>query len=166
MRKWFTADFHFGHESIIAYTGRPFETGKEMDREIIKRFNSKVAEDDVAYILGDFTMDGPNHTDKIENLVRKLNGRKILILGNHDRLKALTYVDIGFESVHTSLYLESVGVFLVHDPATSIIVPSKTWLCGHVHTLFKQVKNVINVGVDVWDYYPVSWEEIEKLIAT
>ena len=89
--------------------------------------------------------------------------RKILILGNHDSLKPFTYIDLGFESVHTSLELSYNGkdYVLVHDPAASCIDRNRIFLCGHVHDLFKIQRNVINVGVDVWNFFPVSMEQIE-----
>lgn len=41
------------------------------------------------------------------------------------------------------------------------MLPDKAWMCGHIHGLFKAVKKVLNVGVDVWDFKPVSWEEAD-----
>lgn len=155
---WFTADQHFGHENIIAYTQRPFKDIQHHDETLIKNFNDLVNDNDTCYHLGDVSLNRGKNIDKIENKIRRLNGKNILIYGNHEYLQPMDYIDIGFESAHTSLYLEDLDLHLIHDPAVANLLPNKVWLCGHVHNLFKDVKNVINVGVDVWDYKPVSYE--------
>ena len=49
---------------------------------------------------------------------------------------------------------------MVHDPAESQVRRDRVFLVGHVHDLFKICKNAINVGVDVWDYRPVSLADL------
>lgn len=159
--KWFTADLHLGHKNIIKYCERPFKNSHQMDKEIIHRINEKVAPEDELYIIGDFTLYGSSASEKVKQYLNKINGHKILILGNHDQLKPFTYIDVGFESVHTSLEVEDY--VLVHDPAIANVDLSKKWLVGHVHNLFKKIGNVLNVGVDVWDFYPVSLNEINNM---
>ena len=160
---WFTADLHLDHEAIIDSCERPFMNKDKMNNTLIRNINKCVKPEDVLYILGDLTMHGPTKKDRIEQFINQINGTKILILGNHDRLKAMDYVDLGFQSVHTSLHLVEQDLYLIHDPSSVIIIRDKTWLCGHLHTFFKQHKNAINVGVDVWNYKPVSLEEINKI---
>jgi len=160
---FFTADTHFGHENIVRYCGRPFKNADRMDKTVIENYNAVVKKDDTCYFLGDFTMSA--NGEQIARWLAKLNGKKILILGNHDRLKAPTYVDLGFASVHTSLELDLYGddVVCVHDPAVACTVDrSHRWLVGHVHGLFKHLDagRVTNVGVDVWDYTPVSQDQL------
>lgn len=159
-KRWFTGDHHFGHPDIIDSCHRPWNNPQKMDRGIISRYKSVVQEEDTVYFLGDLTVRGHQYQNYLEFLVDQLPGRKILILGNHDKFNPFTYVELGFESVHTAL--EVPPYILCHDPAAAIIRPEVTWLCGHVHTLFKRVKNVLNVGVDQWGFYPVSEEEIRK----
>jgi len=135
-----------------------------MDKEIIRNVNTVVAEEDTLYIIGDLSLVGSQHLGYYRNLMGQYKvKRKILILGNHDILKPFTYVNLGFESVHTSLELEHNGksYILVHDPAASCLDRNRIFLCGHVHDLFKFQRNAINVGVDVWDFFPVSIEQIE-----
>jgi len=156
---WFTADPHFDHENIIEYCKRPFKNIGEMNRVIVGRHNSKVCPTDIVYFIGDISLSKSPFL--IERFVNRLNGIKFLILGNHDKLNPFDYVDMGFVSVHTSL--EKEGIVMVHDPAISCVDRSKTFLCGHIHELFKVQKNVINVGVDVWDFFPVSLEQIMEI---
>lgn len=73
---------HFGHSNIIRFDKRPFINTKEMDEELIKRWNSVVTPSDSVYILGDFCW-SRNSDDWIYYL-NKLNGQKFLIKGNHD----------------------------------------------------------------------------------
>ena len=51
---FFTGDLHFGHENVLAFDHRPFETVEEMDAELIRRWNHKVGKGDLVYVLGDF----------------------------------------------------------------------------------------------------------------
>ena len=80
---YFTADMHFGHKAIIRMQNRPFESVEEMDRVLLQNYNSIVRKEDTVYILGDIC-----HHMSIEDadaLIKKLNGKKYLIKGNHDR---------------------------------------------------------------------------------
>lgn len=162
---YFCSDTHFSHANILKYCERPFKDPQEMDAVLIKNL-SIVKPEDTLYFLGDFTMRGEDHIKWFQSTLSRIAGRKILILGNHDKLKPFTYIDVGFESVHTSLVLDKF--FLAHDPALLAAMPSDyIMLCGHVHGLFKSVKDAqgriaINVGVDVWDYKPITLEQVEQ----
>ncbi len=145
---------------MIDYANRPFSRVGKMNYGIISNYRKVIKDTDLVYILGDVTIVGPQHRASIEHFLSQLPGTKILILGNHDKFDPFTYVDMGFQSVHTSL---DIGEFiLVHDPAVSMVNVNRNWLCGHIHTLFKRRKNVLNVGVDQWGFFPVSIEEVRK----
>ena len=49
---FFTADLHFGHENVIDFDNRPFESVEEMDAELMRRWNNKVEKSDIVYVLG------------------------------------------------------------------------------------------------------------------
>jgi calcineurin-like phosphoesterase family protein len=170
---YFTADEHFDHENIIIYCNRPFQKLHAMNHTIINNFNGIVRKEDTTYHLGDFTLRGPENWGLIRNWVKQLNGNHILILGNHDKLNPFLYVECGFMHVHTyqrltisqsMLHSDDLLLHLIHDPAITVVDQENWWLCGHIHTLFKQTKKVINVGVDVWDFKPVSIETIKQII--
>jgi calcineurin-like phosphoesterase family protein len=129
-----------------------------MNKGIIKNFNSKVTDNDTLYIIGDFAVLRKNNIYKIQPILEKLNGRKILILGNHDEGKPFTYIKMGFHSVHTSLEYEDM--ILKHDPFFCVD-QNKKYLVGHTHKPLYN-RNIFNVGVDVNNYYPVSYDTIEK----
>lgn len=172
MTRFFTADAHLDHARIIAYESRPFANVQQMNNQLVKLWNSVVRHEDVVYILGDLSMRGrEDNQGPLRHALRKMRGTKHLILGNHDKFDPFTYVDMGITSVHTSLEVEigpranaidtrRYSVYLVHDPAVTRVAVGHKWLCGHVHGMFKRCGNVINVGVDVWDFKPVSEEQI------
>lgn len=83
MKVFFTSDLHFGHDNVLKFDNRPFETVEEMDEELIKRWNKKVGKGDLVYVLGDLIWKSANN-DAV-SILRKLNGQIILIKGNHDR---------------------------------------------------------------------------------
>ena len=168
---FFTSDWHLEHFNIIRYCKRPFKSTRSMRQELIRKFNSRVCPDDETFHLGDFTMLGAGNIDQINSIIPKLNGRHHLILGNHDRLKPFQYVErLGFESAHTSLRLtyKWANFALNHDPAVYALIRKDEFLLhGHIHELYRDLlpeKRAINVGVDVWDFYPISAEEILDLI--
>ena len=139
-----------------------------MDYEIVRRYQEKVSKDDTAYFIGDFSLRGAGYRNWYKKMLDNLPGTKILILGSHDQLDPFMYVDVGFQSVHTFLDLlvgefqEHKHYYLHHDPAASIMAPRVTWICGHIHQLFSTLHNVINCGVDVRNFYPMSIEEVQE----
>ncbi len=152
---YFTSDQHFFHKNIIQYCDRPFETVTKMNNVLINNYNNIVGKDDTVCFLGDFSM--TKNFEQISSIVKKLNGVKHLVLGNHDEMSAWEYIKAGFHSVHTSLQIKEFS--LIHDPAIRTALHEDTkLLCGHVHTLFTFLKDkqVLNVGVDVHNYRPIS----------
>ena len=93
-----TSDIHFSHQNIIKYCNRPFKNSFEMDDYIISIWNKTVSQDDNIYILGDFMFS--RSLENIEKYVNRLNGYKILILGNHDKFSMDEYKLCGFNEVY------------------------------------------------------------------
>ena len=168
MTDFWTADEHFGHDEIITYCNRPYRNNQIMTRNIIGKHNEIVKEGDTVYHLGDFAMAGPDRATYVAGLMNRLNGTHILILGNHDQIHPLKLVDIGFQSVHTSLVADIEGhkVVMAHDPSIWNVVanmdPLPIFIHGHIHNVWKSVKDkrMVNVGIDVWDFYPISFKQI------
>jgi len=82
MTTWFTADLHFGHANIINYSGRPFADATAMNQALIERWNDSIHPDDTVWVLGDVAL---GRIEETLALVGGLNGRKLLLAGNHDR---------------------------------------------------------------------------------
>lgn len=171
-----TSDHHFSHSNIIKYTGRPFSSTHEMNKALVERHNSLVSPEDNVYFLGDFAFCS---IEKQRNILSMLNGKKYLYLGNHDRPKSVM-LSIGFlEVFKTGDRVFGERTFrMSHYPFTpSDLSPEKVkyidrrpardcdWLlCGHVHEKWKVLENQINVGVDVWDFFPVSMDSIMEIV--
>ena len=82
MNTFFTADTHFGHKNIIKYCNRPFASLDEMNETLIENWNKVVSLEDTVYILGDFAYCSKT---SVEDFLKRLNGEKHLISGNHER---------------------------------------------------------------------------------
>jgi len=157
---FFTSDTHFNHTNIIKYTNRPFKDVNEMNRVLIEKWNAKVSPRDTVYFLGDFAM-GPIHRWK--DFYKVLKGEKILIRGSHDRNAKFMKEDVGFTEIHEKLEVDlgEHGIWLLqHEPMKT----SQKLLHGHVHQHWRRLGEwMINVSVDVWDFQPVTIEEMLKV---
>lgn len=185
MATWFTADLHLGHERIIELCHRPFSDVDEMNREIIRRWNEVVESGDTVWVLGDVALGTIAETLP---LVSQLSGEKILVPGNHDRCwegnnrarpsDVLRYLDAGFARIMPGPLLHAEGWLMSHFPYVGDSQEEDRyldhrpedrgqWLLhGHVHNEWLVNGHQINVGVDQWDYYPVSRAQIRGLITT
>lgn len=170
---YFTSDTHFGHANIIRYCDRPFKDARDMDRQMIARWNEVVEPRDTVFHLGDFAF-GPK--PYAMGMLHRLRGRKVLIRGNHDGSEARCR-DLGFDDVHDSMYFQNLRgerIFMSHKPLDAYTgLDEVAQLCGHVHTEWARktlyyydagnrkvsVKQV-NVGVDRWDFRPRTLEEL------
>lgn len=164
MKIFFTSDPHYYHGNIINYCKRPFSTIEEMNEALITNWNKVVSKEDLVYIVGDF---GFGSRKMLRKILERLNGTKILIIGNHDRPSSIP-ADC-YEQIHNILMINGEGYefTLVHDPATASADHSTDtkYICGHLHSLpeNKLYKNWVDVGVDANGFTPVALEEIIKL---
>lgn len=145
-----------------------------MRETFIENWNRVVKPADKVYHLGDFAM-GPGVTlrERVSAIRARLNGEVILILGNHDRPKRKLYMDCGFNGVGTYAHekLQGLRVAMQHKPfsLTEDFGARTGWnhadlqLCGHVHELWMRKGLLINVGVDQWNYTPVSLDELATM---
>ena len=160
---WFTSDEHFNHENIIKYCSRPFESLGEMNVALIERWNETVKKEDTVYVVGDVFL---GDAGAGAELVRNLHGRKVLIRGNHDRSHR-TMLEAGFEEVWQRKTIDLVDgrrALLCHKPLPeSVIQQVDLQIHGHRHSGPIVNGKRVNVCVDLWDYRPVSEEEIIAL---
>lgn len=87
VRKFYTSDTHFGHQLMLdprLKRPRPWRSTDEMDEALILNWNSVVGHDDIVYHLGDFGFQLSQRADRIRRIFGRLNGRKRLVIGNHD----------------------------------------------------------------------------------
>ena len=175
---FFTADLHLGHENVIRHCNRPFANASIMDDELIRNWNCRVKKGDTVYILGDLIFRS-NHSP--EEYLNRLNGRKHLILGNHDYswLKRNSAGEI--VATPATAFFESISLMKVINAHNRVITlchyPMMTWqgashgglmIFGHIHNntnaaywpLIKASPQMLNAGVDVNDFQPVTLEEM------
>ena len=160
MNTWYTADTHFFHANIIRHCHRPFASVGEMNATLIERWNERVAPGDIVYVLGDFAW-GVGRK-RLEDLVTILKGRKRIVPGNHDR-KIARMLRGGFIDVSESLVI-SKDIVLCHYPLASWprMRHGTLMLHGHCHGTLPPRDRRVDVGVDAWDFRPVSLDEIEN----
>lgn len=173
----FSADLHLGHSNVICYDKRPFKTVDEMNKELIRRFNERVKEDDTCIIVGDFCFrnsqggkEGEGLILRAKHYITQLHGNKVLVKGNHDNSNS---VDTKIES----LLLKVGGIYInvCHKPEDAIVENNGHYvplnIVGHVHTAWKTkdliINNkhslMINVGVTTNNYYPYTFDEIKAI---
>ncbi len=163
MNVWFTSDTHFGHANIIKYCNRPFSSIEEMNSKLIETWNSLIKKEDQVYHMGDFCFLRPELAAK---LASSLNGQKHLIKGNHDKGESLRAISQFFiwTKDYFELYLDNKTIVLSHFPFTRWNKSHHgSWhLHGHCHGTLKEiVKNRLDVGVDCFNYAPVSYDMIK-----
>lgn len=164
MSYYFMADPHFDDNDILGFTRNKFENVDTMNKVILSN-SLCVTEKDTLIVIGDFCRRDSQYLTLYRELLRKIKGKKILVLGNHDRLDPFQYIDVGFWSVHTHLEMtiDGIEMIIVHDVCNSCMDRTKLFLCGHTHDLFTVRKNVICLCVELWYYTPVKWETIKEL---
>lgn len=166
----YVADLHFGHENMIRMDGRPFESVSEMDEALVHRWNEVVGDDDEVYVLGDFCY--KSSKDPSEYL-KRLKGRKRLIVGNHDgRLVKNRRAAAFFESIDELLTINDGNrqVVLCHYPIAEWAgyFRGAYHVYGHVHNNFhndywkfmKTQERALNAGCMVNGYAPATLEEL------
>jgi calcineurin-like phosphoesterase family protein len=160
MTTWFTSDTHFGHANIIKHCSRPFASAHEMDGAMITRHNERVADGDTVYHLGDFAFRGA----RPGQYRPQLKGNVHLIIGNHDKRRDVE--NVGFASISDMLHLSIEGT-----PLVLCHYAMRVWnkshhgalhFYGHSHGKLPGTNQSLDVGVDCWDFYPVTLAEIKK----
>lgn len=177
IRRWFVSDTHFCHASIIRYCNRPWNSGKDVDgnlivtpedvermnEDLIKRWNEVVGKDDIVWHLGDFAF---GKKENVQKFLSRLNGKVNLVMGNHDHHKIGFYYEAGFHRVYDRPVIIDGFVILSHAPI-QWVKDGSVWanVYGHVHNqeMYRHyTSNTYNCCVEVNDYRPVPFEEIKE----
>ncbi len=158
------ADTHFGHKNVIKYENRPFSNVAEMDGTLITNWNSTVDMNDTVFMLGDFSF--YNKTKTIE-ICRQLNGKKILVMGNHDNESYRFYLDCGFDEVSRYPILYQNFWILSHEPIYINENMPYANIYGHIHnnpSYNNYSSQSFCVSVERINYTPIDFEEIKSNI--
>lgn len=164
MTLYFASDLHLDHENIIEYCERPFDNCQSMNKKLKENWNERVNENDTVVFLGDLTMS--EKKKKLKSHLNSLNGRKILVKGNHDKFD----ISEGFVENCTIKY----NYFEFYCTHRFKDVPSDwdNWsLTGHHHNNYPNEyplchpgKKNLNLSVELTDYSPISISEIINMI--
>jgi len=183
---WFTSDLHLGHNNINRLCNRPYATIDEMNEAIISNWNTWVQPEDTVYVLGDMCMGRinaslglvkrlagniylvPGNHDRvfsgysktyrvgedynIQDWIEKYESAGMTILpenpvytasnGMRFQLSHFPYISEDLRDDRYNSYRpKDEGLWLIH---------------GHVHNSWMKLDRQINVGVDVWQFRPVS----------
>lgn len=169
---WVTSDLHLNHANIIKYCDRPYSDVKEMNENILTKFNEKVSDEDTVYLLGDLVL-GDNK--EFKKWFSALKGKKIWIRGNHDtdaRVKMgapfcekVVYADCLKIGKEKSVYFSHYPTLMGNGDLEQRHFPINCH--GHIHStdpwvLWNQGR-CYDCGVDGNNFEPVN---LEKLVET
>ena len=159
---WFIADTHFGHANILSFKRedgspvRDFASVEEVDELMVERWNAVIKPGDKVRHLGDvFFRDGHQH-------LSRLNGKKSLIMGNHDRFND-PHLHAHFYSVSTWRVFKDLGFVISHFPLHDSDFTLQNGLVnvhGHIHEKPSPTGSHRNIGVERTGYRPVHLDEI------
>lgn len=164
---FFTADTHFDHENIIRLCDRPYESIEQMNEDMIEKWNRKVHKNDTVYIMGDMFFRSENP----EAILRRLHGKKHLTIGNHDTWVKKIDVDKYFQEISHYIVTNDGqrGLVMSHYPQVCWAHARRFYMIhGHIHAdtksdfwpLLVARNHVLNAGVDINGYEPVTFEEL------
>ena len=168
------ADTHFGHANILKFTQKdgitpirlvpetsePFNSVEAMDEYMVMKWNSVVKPSDHVYHLGDVVLKAPGL-----GIIKRLNGHKRLVRGNHDIFKTRQYIEAGFDEIYGVRILDDM--ILSHIPLHPLSVKARWFgnVHGHLHNSLPQFgvgPNYYNVSVEMIDYTPVPLEVVKQ----
>ena len=177
MKRFVISDHHFGHENILKFTSneskvRPgFSNVLQMNNYMIWKHNSVVSPEDKVYFLGDVAF----NSKVFHEVMPRLNGKKSLILGNHDHFKMDEYYKY-FKNIYSSRYIkysDTVKFILCHYPLHPECNYPNNPICihGHIHEKDITIQGMhgnwqipdnryVNVSVEKINYTPISLDEI------
>ena len=147
--RFYISDLHFYHENLnTKMDQRGFESVEAMNEHMTTQWNKRVRRNDEVVILGDFSIEKGEKTNEI---LRKLNGKKYLIIGNHDRyLKDKKFDQSLFKWIMPYMELNDNKrkIVLSHYPifcyngqyrVNEQGKPKSYMLYGHVHNTYDEI---------------------------
>ena len=156
MAVFFTSDTHFGDPRVLRIDRRPFASLAEHDAALVARWNEVVSPDDEVWHLGDFALG--RRPERIAELLGALQGGKHLVIGNNDGQATVTHPAWASVQHYAEMTIEGAALVLCH-------YPFRTWnkmgrgvvdLHGHSHGRLKPMPRQYDIGVDAWDFRPVT----------
>lgn len=171
---WLISDTHFFHANILRFTddegnlirGSRFSSVEEMNQCMLDNWNSVVKPGDKVYHLGDVFM---GDKEQFVKYWSKLNGKKNLIVGNHDDIKWMAQKEL-FSKIYMWRMFTEFGLLLTHVPIhesglrrgapTDETAPMLLNIHGHIHQNPSPTEHHRCVCVEHIDYTPINIEEL------
>ncbi len=167
MAKFYISDLHLFDKNIIKSANRPHKDIQEMHMDIIIKWNKKITKNDIVYIVGDVGLPSNLYeTRELIKILKLLNGKKVLIVGNHDR-------EMIKDSSFRKCFIRIEEYYRVFDNGKKVILfhfPIEDWegrkkgaihIHGHIHKKkVSFVKNRYHVGCDTQGFLPVTLKEL------
>jgi calcineurin-like phosphoesterase family protein len=162
---WLVSDTHFGHDKACTFLKpdgermRPFANSEEADTVMVERWNEVVKPKDRIYHLGDVAI--PRRGLKV---LERLNGRKVLVRGNHDIYKLSDYAQY-FDDIRGCFYHHEF--MMSHIPLHPELFQQRFRgnIHGHLHSNYVRNEDgsldrrYLNTCVDANDFRPLHWDE-------
>jgi len=165
-----TSDLHLCHDREFLFKPRGFDSIDDMNNAIVNNWNTTVNTDDEVYILGDIML---NDNEKAMELLKTLNGRIHIILGNHDTDNRVQLyntlpqvIDIKWADM---LNYNKFHFFLSHFPSLTGSLEHEYLrqmtlnLFGHTHSknrFYNDMPYMYNVAMDAHGCTPVHIDQI------
>jgi len=155
---WVIADTHFGHRNILTFKRndgtplRPFTSIEGHDEAMVENWNRVVRPQDHVYHLGDVVINR-----RSLEIVKRLNGHKRLVRGNHDIFKTKEFIEVGFEEIYGVRVFPKNNFILSHIPLHPECLASRAWVNVHGHLHANKLEDEGRyrcVSVEHIDYTP------------
>jgi calcineurin-like phosphoesterase family protein len=166
---WVVSDTHFNHTNILKFKdkggklfrGDLFKDTDHMNNIMIDNWNKLVKPQDKIYHLGDVYFGAQ---DKADAILSRLNGKKRLIVGNHDVIYGKGNVlQKHFQKIYMWRLFKEFNMCLTHVPIHENNFRKVEYnVHGHIHQNDSSGPKYINVSVEKTDYTPVNIEEVIK----
>jgi len=158
METYIIGDPHFGHVNIIEYEKRPFQSVEDMDNKLISNWNKTVSKKDKIIVNGDVSF---YEKVKTAEIIKSLNGYKILVMGNHDDGRTIKFwYDAGFSFVSKYPIVYDNFLFISHEPPSYIPIGTPYfYFYAHVHSseMYQTItKTSACTSVERWNYTPLN----------
>ena len=169
---WFFSDPHWGHNGVCQFLRndgeklRPWTDPELMNEEMSANWNNCVKKEDKVYVLGDWAIN-----NRFVNYGKHLNGRKILIKGNHDIFKLDKYLEV-FDDIRSYQVFPKHGIIASHIPLHPCQFEHrfKFNIHGHLHSNDVLLPNgeidlhYFSVCVEKIDFKPILFDDILDIL--
>lgn len=153
---WVWSDIHLDHKNIIKYSGRPYPTVELMNKCLIGNYINTVKDGDIVFFCGDITF---GSVGKVNEMLDKLPGYKIHIVGNHDMDRGGKLNGLRMDERHSCYVMDVVDaeveyqLLITHYPLD--IVPDGCFnIHGHIHQHPAPTNKHFNVCVEHTNFTP------------